>query len=124
MALEHDDTLARNGLADYIVDQLDSGHIVFTLADGSTEVATIDLAATAFGAAAAGTATMLGVPLSDTTATGNASAVAVFLAQNSSPAEVFRGSVGTSGEDINLSSLVIGAGDTVTLSSFTYSSSA
>ena len=124
MALTHVDSLARNGLADYIVDQLNSGHIVFTLADGSTEVATIDLAATAFGAAAAGTATMLGVPLSDTTATGNASAVAVFLAQSSVPAEVFRGSVGTSGEDINLSSLVIGTGDTVTLSSFTYSSSA
>ena len=124
MALTHVDSLARNGLADYVVDQLDSGHIVFTLADGSTEVATIDLAATAFGAAAAGTATMLGVPLSDTTATGNASPVAKFLAQNSTPLEVFRGSVSTSGEDINLSSLTIGSGDTVTLSSFTYSASA
>ena len=124
MALTHDITLARNGLADLVVDQLNNGHIVFTLADGSTEVATIDLAATAFGAAASGTATLLGVPLSDGSATGNASPVAKFLAQSSAPAEVFRGSVGTSGEDINLSSLTVGNGDTVTLSSFTYSASA
>jgi len=126
MALTHVDSLARNGLANYIVDQLDSGHLVFTLADGSTEVATIDLAATAFGAASSGTATMLGVPLSDSTATGNASPVTKFLMQDSDPAEVFRGSVGatSSGEDIELSSTTIGTGDTVTITAFTYSASA
>ena len=124
MALTHDDTLARNGLADYVVDQLDSGHIVFMLANGTTEVATIDLSAIAFGAAASGTATMLDVPLSDTTATGNAAETTVFIAQDSTPNEVFRGVVALAGGDINLSSLTIGAGDTVTLSSFTYSASA
>ena len=124
MSLTHDDTLARNGLANYIVDQLDSGDFMFTLADGTTEVATIDLAATAFGAAASGTATMLDTPLSDSSATGNASPIAKFLARTSGSAEVFRGSVGTTGEDINLTSLTIGATDTLTLSSFTYSASA
>ena len=38
--------------------------------------------------------------------------------------EVFRGSVGTSGADINLDSVDFASGDTVSLSSFTYSASA
>ena len=116
-------TATRNILADDVVDQLDSGDFMFTLADGTTEVATIDLSATAFGAASSGTATMADTPLSDSSATGNASPIAKFLARTSVPAEVFRGSVGTSDADINLTSLTIGATDTLTLSLFTYSAS-
>ena len=122
MSLTHV-TATRNILADDVVDQLDSGDFMFTLADGTTEVATVDLSATAFGAAAVGIATMADTPLSDSSATGNASPIAKFLARTSGAAEVFRGSVGTSGEDINLTSLTIGATDTLTLSSFTYESS-
>lgn len=123
MALTHV-TATRSSLADVVGDQLDSGTCVFTLANGTTEVATVALGAAAFPASADGSTAWANGPASDTDATGNASEVAVFLMKTSGDAEVFRGAVGTSGSDINLSSLTIANGDTVTLSSFTYNASA
>ena len=57
----------------------------------------------------------------DTSATGNASAVDKFIVKDQDGTEVFRGSVGatSSGEDMELTSTTIGAGDTVSITSFT-----
>ena len=123
MALAHV-TATRLLLADVVGDQLDSGDLQFLLADATTEVATIALTATAFDAAATATITLNGTPLSDSSATGNAADVAVFKFRTGAAAEVFRGVLHTSTGDINLSSLAIAAGDTVQLTSFTYTSSA
>ena len=115
MAVTHE-TAARNGIADYIVDQLDSGTLEIQTS-GDVEVASPTFGATAFGAAAAGVATANAIG-DDTSATGGTAAKAQL--KTSGAAAVVNCSVGTSGEDINLSSVVIGAGDTVSISSLTY----
>ena len=119
MSLTHTESV-RNGLSDYVVDQLNSGNLVIMTTGEGTEVATLPLAASAFGAASSGTATA-GTITSDSSATGGTAAT--FKMETSGNTRIFGGSVGTSGEDLNLSSLTIGAGDTVSVSSFTYSSS-
>ena len=48
---------------------------------------------------------------------------AKFTIESSAAAQVMLGAVGTSGSDINLSSLTIGAGDTVSISSMVYTAS-
>lgn len=126
MALTHT-TAIRNQLADLVVDAIDGGTTDTTgdlviMAAADAEVATLSWTATpAFGAAASGTATMNAIN-DDTSATGG-TAIA-FKFQNRDNTEIFRGSVSTSGADLNLSSTSIGAGDTVSITSFTYSASA
>lgn len=119
-------TATRTSLADVVGDQLDSGDCVFTLANGTTEVATVSLGAAAFPASADGSTTWANSPQSDSSATGNASPVALYLMKTSGDAEVFRGSVTATGGggDIELSSLTVAVGDTVTLSSYSYAASA
>jgi hypothetical protein len=122
MAITHL-TALRNTLADAAVDSLDvgsgsaSGSLEFR--DSSdTEVATLTLSNPAAGSASSGTATFSAIT-SDTSATGGT--VAKFaLKDRDGTAKIF-GSVATSGGDINLSSLSVGAGDTVSVSSLTYS---
>jgi hypothetical protein len=55
---------------------------------------------------------------SDTTATGGT--VAKFVIKDSDSNAVMTGNVQTSGGDINLSSLAVGANDTVSVTSLTY----
>jgi len=107
----------RNGIADYVVDQLNSGTLVFYQADGVTEVATCTFGVTAFGAAAAGVATANAIT-DDTSATGGTTTIANLVTSGAS--EIVECSVSTSGADINLSNNVVGAGDTVSISSLTY----
>lgn len=107
----------RNGIADYVVDQLDGGTLIFYQSDGSTEVATLTFGTPAFGAAAAGVATANAIT-DDTSATGGTTTIANLATSGAS--EIVECSVGTSGEDINLSSNIIFAGDTVSVSSLTY----
>ena len=121
-------TTARNGIADYIVDLLDvgaadaQGDLVF-MTSGDVEVATPALSNPAFGAAASGTATANAIT-DDLSATGGT--VALFKVVDRNNAEVFRGTVTATsgGGDIELSSVIIGAGSTVSMTSLTYSSSA
>lgn len=113
----------RQGVADYVTGQIDvggAGSLIFQLANGTTEVATLTFSAVAFGAADGSAVCTADAITSDTDATGNASPVAVFEIRSGGGASVLSGLVGTSGSDINLSSLTIGAGDTVSMSSLTY----
>jgi hypothetical protein len=125
MALTHTTTV-RNALADLIDDQVNAGStdasgdlVIMTSSD--VTVATIVLSATAFGAASGGTIT-LGATTNDTNAVGGTAAK--FKFQNRNNVEIFRGTVATSGADLNFSSVSIGAGDTVSITSFSYSASA
>lgn len=122
MAIIHSTTI-RNGMADFVVDAIDAGgagSLEFQTS-GDVEVATLPFGATAFGAASAGTATANAVT-SDTSATGGTAAK--FVVKSGAADTIFSGAVATSGSDINLSSLSIGSGDTVSLSSLTYSAPA
>lgn len=123
MATTHTATV-RNGIADYVVDQLDTGTTdatgdIVIMTSGDVEVATLALSNPAFGAAAAGVATAAAIT-SDPSATGGTAAL--YKAQNRDNTEIFRGSVTATGGggDIELSSINIGASDTVSLSSLTY----
>lgn len=128
MSLVHIATV-RNALADLIDDLVNTGAgangtIEFQTA-ASAEVATINLSAIAFGAAAGGTMT-LAATTDDTNATGNGSPVTKFIVKDQDGAEVFQGTVTLTagGGDIELSATTIGSGSTVSLTSFTYSASA
>tara|TARA_R100001377_G_C3181875_1_gene106981 strand:- start:395 stop:760 length:366 start_codon:yes stop_codon:yes gene_type:complete len=121
MAITHG-TAARTALATAILGAIDvgtAGKLVFQTS-GEAEAATLTLSATS-GSVSGAVLTFAAIT-SDTDATGGT--VDRFEVQNSSSTAIMLGSVGTSGEDINLSSLAIGAGDTVSVSSFTYTASA
>lgn len=111
----------RDTICNAVVDALDaSGNLIFRTS-GDAEVATCPFSATAFGAASGGTATANAIT-SDTSATGGT--VAKWTAETSGATIIFTGAAGTSGSDINLSSLTVGASDTVSVSSLTYSAPA
>lgn len=129
MALTHTTTI-RNQLADLVVDAIDAGTVA---ANGDLEIGTAAFAAIlstvefqdpSFGAAAAGTATMAGAPLEDSSATGGGTA-AVFRTRDKDGTEIFQGTVTVTsgGGDMELSSTTINNGDAVRINSFTYSSS-
>src|SRR3546814_2486077 len=88
-------TATRNTLADAVVDQLDSGTIKY-VTSGDVEVATCTFAATAFGAAASGTATANAIT-DDTSATGGT--IAKFELQTSAPLSIVFGSEGARSEE-------------------------
>jgi len=118
-------TAARNAACDAIVDLVDAGTGAGTIelksaastVAGTNEVATLTFSDPAFGAASSGVATA-GTITDDTNATGGtASHFTVFDSDGNA---VWQGTVATSGADLNLSSTTIGAGSTVTISSFTF----
>jgi hypothetical protein len=125
MAVTHP-TAVRTVLADAVVDRIDAGAAAGTLefqTAGSAEVATLTFSDPAFGAAANGVATANAIT-SDTNATGGTITKAV--AKDSNGVEVFTCSVTATGGggDIELSSVVVSAGQTVSLSSLTYTAPA
>lgn len=125
MAVTHP-TAVRNGIADYVVDQLDEGtppgKLVFQTSGGVT-VSTLTFASTAFGSASAGVATAAAI-VSDTNAVGGTIAKAE-LRNAAGTAKILCSvtAVGGGG-DIELSSVVISAGQTVSMSSLTYTAPA
>ena len=125
MAITHT-TAVRNSLAGVISNAVDAGsgpgQLVF-MTSGDVEVATLTMSDPSFGAASTGTITANAIT-SDTNATGGT--VALFKIQDSDGTEVIRGTVTATGGggDIELSSLAVSAGDTVELSSFSYTASA
>jgi hypothetical protein len=115
-------TTARNAAVDAVVDLVDAGagagKLIFATS-GDVTVAALtfsDPAFSAAGSATAGVATAAAIT-SDTNAAGGT--IAKCRIQDSAPATVMAVTVGTSGQEINLSSLAIGAGDTVAVSSLT-----
>lgn len=113
------ETSTRNAACDAIVDLIDAGAGAGTLVfetGADVEVATLTFSDPSFGGAVAGVATANAIT-SDTNATGGTIAQASAYDSNSN--KIMEFTVGTSGADINLSSLTIGAGDTVSVSSLT-----
>jgi len=110
----------RNAACDAIVDLIDGGAGAGTLqfeTSGDVEVATLTFSDPAFGAASAGVATAATIT-SDTSATGGTVAQASIY--DSTPTKIMECTVATdTSQDIQLSSLTIGAGDTVSMSSLT-----
>lgn len=112
----------RNVLADAAVDLLDvgttdpTGDMAFT-DNADAVLCTCNLANPAFGAASAGVATANAIALGTVTVAGT---IARCQFRNRNNAEQFRCSVGTSGQDINLSSVGVAVNDTITISSLTY----
>ena len=121
MAVTHPDAV-RTVLADAVVDLIDAGATAGTLifqTSGDAEVATLTFTDPAFGDAETGVATAAAIT-SDTDATGGT--IAKARAKDSNGVEVFACSVTASGGggDIQLSSVVISAGQTVSVSALTY----
>ena len=112
------ETVARNAACNAVVDLLDGGTIEFQTS-GDVEVATLTFGTPAFGDASVGTATANAIT-SDTSATGGTITKAVF--KTSASAALFSVSVTVTGGggDIELSSVAIGSGDTVAISSYTH----
>lgn len=121
MAVTHP-TAVRTGVANFVVDQLDEGTPPGTLefqTSGDVEVATLTFATTAFGAASSGVATAATIT-SDTNATGGT--IAKARMKNAAGTDKIICSVTATGGggDIELSSVVISAGQTVSMTSLTY----
>ena len=128
MAVTHT-TAVRNGIADYVVDLVDGGAtaglLIFritgsTAATPTTEVATLTFTDPAFGAASSGTATASAIT-DDSSATGGTVAFATLEDDVSTVCAHCNVTATGGGGDIELSSLVVAATDTVSMSSLTYS---
>ena len=112
----------RNLIADTVTAQIDVsgvGKILFQSAGAAVDVASLNFSATAFGAAASAVCTAAAIT-DDTNCT--AGTVAIFAVQQNNNTAVFSGSVTATGGggDIILSSVAIGQGDTISISSLTY----
>lgn len=118
---------AAKAMCDALVDLVDVGAgtngTIAGYTSGNSEVFTCTFATTAFGAAttASPSVATAATITDDTSATGGDLTGGYHRVNDQDGTEVWRGSVGTSGADLNLSSLVIGAGDTVSISSYTVS---
>lgn len=122
-------TAARNAAADAVTALIGaSGKIriysgtmpadVNAALSGNTILADLALSATAFGAASSGVSTANAITTdSSADATGTATFFRILTSAN---AAVIQGSVGTSGCDLNLSSVSIVAGGSVAITSLTY----
>ena len=124
MAVTHP-TAFRDTVADLVDSTLSTtAKLVFrltgTAGSPGTAVATLSFGNPAFGASSSGTITANAIT-SDTNATGNASAVATATLETGAGTVIVHCAVAASGSDINLTGgLTIGAGDTVSCSSLTY----
>lgn len=124
-------TALRTTLATAVRDAIDggagAGKLVFrlsgTVSAPGTAVATLTLSDPC-GTVSNGVLTFSAIT-SDTNATGNASAVAAATLQTSADSVQLHCAVAASGSDINMTGgLTIGAGDTVSCSSLTYTAPA
>lgn len=124
MAATHP-TAFRNSVADLVTSTLSTtGKLKFRLPGTAnapgTAAATLALSNPAAPAASSGVLTFSAIT-SDTNATGNASAVATATLETGAGTIVVHCAVAASSSDINMTGgLTIGAGDTVSCSSLTY----
>lgn len=117
-------TAARNAACNAIVDLLDVGAganaTISFQTSADLEVCVCDMAATAFGNAATGVATAAAIAQGVVAGSANPSTIAKALFKDQDGAEVFRCAVGTSGSDINLSSVGVNDDDTIDITSLTF----
>lgn len=123
MAVTHS-TAARNAIADAAVDLLDAGTTdasgdLEIRTSGDVEVATLTLSNPAFGAASSAVATAATIT-DDTSATGGTAAKAALRDRDNTDVILCSVTATGGGGDIELSSVSIGAGDTVSITSLTY----
>jgi len=125
MAVTHP-TAIRTALADFVVDQLDlntpPGKVIMQTSGGAT-VATLTFANPAFGAAANGTATANSI-VADSNAVGGTIAKAELRQGGATPIVLCSVTATGGGGDIQLNSVVISAGQQVSLTSLTYAAPA
>lgn len=110
-------TPGRNAACDGFVDTLNTGTIVFETV-GNSEVATCTFPNPAFGAAVVGVATA-GTIVDDTSATGGVVDHAHLKTSAAADQASCTCTVTGGGGDFELTSLTIGAGDTVSVTSLT-----
>ncbi len=124
MAVTHN-TALRNILADAVASQMVSGSLVLLSAADATLV-TLTLDGTPFGASSNGTITAADTPLTATASAGTATAATKAQLKSSDGLKIVNCSVSATGGggDIQLSSTAITSGQTVTISSLTYSAPA
>lgn len=123
MALTHT-TSVRNTLAEAISTAIDAGTgpgQIVIMTSGEVEVATLTFGDPAFGAPSNGAITANAIT-DDTNATGGTAAL--FKVIDSNGTEVYRGTVGTSGADLNLPTTDIQDGDTIGITYWVYTASA
>ncbi len=124
MAVTHS-TAVRNTITDAAVDTLDvgsadaSGDLRIDTA-GNTQVALLVFSNPAFGNAASGTATASAIT-SDTNAAGGTAAKAILRNRDNTTCISCSVTASGGGGDIIISNTAVGAGDTVSCSSLTYS---
>jgi hypothetical protein len=111
----------RTSLADALGDTIDFGSTetggkLVIETTGDVEVSLHRFSSPFDTGAATGTITMDGAPKDDTTAAGGTAAQ--FSLFNRNNVKLMEGVVATTGEDLDLSSLVVGIGDTVSLTAF------
>jgi hypothetical protein len=125
MAVTHPAAI-RGIIADLVVDQLDlntpPGKLVMLTA-GSAVVATLTFGNPAFGSAAAGVATANAIT-ADTNAVGGTIAKAELRQGNATPIVLCSVTATGGGGDIQLNSVVISAGQQVSVTSLTYAAPA
>ena len=119
-------TAVRTGIADFVVDQLDEGTppgtlVIQTVAN--VTVATLTLSNPAFGAAVNGTATA-GAITSDTNAAGGTAAKARLRNAAGTDKIICSVTATGGGGDIELDDITINAGQTVSITSLTYTAPA
>ena len=120
MAISHG-AATRTALCNTAVDLIDAGAgfglLRFKNAS-ATVLCSITLPKPSFGAASGPSALLLGVPLSGTVTV--AGTIAKFYFTDSADTTVIAGSVGTSGQDINLSSVTVSINDVIQIDSIQY----
>jgi len=113
-------TALRNAAADAMTTLVDAGTEGFLkiYADDDTLLATLTLSATSFGAAVNGVATANAI--TDDASADDTGTASYFTVTNSTPTEIFRGTVGVGSGDLQLNTVAIVSGVPVSVSSLTY----
>lgn len=118
-------TAARNAACDAVVDLLDAGTTDATgdinfQTSANASLATCNMANPAFGAASTGVATAGTIAQGTVAGSANPSTIAKALFRNRNNVEVFQCAVAVSGSDINLTNVSVNDGDTIDITSLTY----
>lgn len=122
MAINSIATSERNSMCNALVDAIDAGSgdgtiRIYTAASPEVLLSTQNFSDPAFGNAASGVATAGAIDDdSSADATGTAAVLRVY---DSDSNLIFRGTVGTSGADLNMNTVSFTAGDVISISSMT-----